>query len=176
MIKLIEYIKKVFTIKFLLFITAFALIVISVSLTLQSIKKNKIENLALLEKNKEKKILDSISKPKKWEIDSVYKVEMNLKSIQLRTKYNNGKLFYEFTIYTKVNNDKYFLNFDDETIIIDFNDKDKFKLYSLELLFSDCTHTVKDGNRIGYYWEGNIDINKDFYYSFNYSSLRWNFY
>ena len=114
-------------------------------------------------------------KPKKWKIDSLYKVEMNLKTIELRTKYNNGKLFYEFSIYTKEINDKFFLNFDNQSIIIDFNDKDKFKLYSLELLFSDNYHTVKNGNIIGYNWEGNIEVNKDFYYSFNYSSLRWNF-
>ena len=78
--KIFDFLKKILTIKFLLSITAFALIVISVSITLQIIKKNKIENLALLEKSKEKKILDSISKPKIWDIDTKINFDKLLRS------------------------------------------------------------------------------------------------
>ena len=65
MIKLIDTIKKVFTIKFLLLITAIALFVISVNFTFQSIKKNKIEI------REENRIKFSQTKEKKTKIEAI---------------------------------------------------------------------------------------------------------
>jgi hypothetical protein len=173
--KIFDFIKGFLAIKILLTISAISLIVISVNYTLQSIKNNNIDNITKIEKLKQTKISDSISKPKKWDIDTLYLSELQFSKIKLRTKYVNGSLFYYFGIETKDKNDRRFINQTDQHLIIDFSDKDNFKVYSYEFPFSDATHISKNGEKIGYYWEGNLKIEKNLYYSFYSSSIRWDF-
>ena len=175
--KIFDFFKKILTIKFLLSITAFALIVISVSITLQSIKKNKIENLALLEKSKEKKILDSISKPKIWDIDTAYyKKELNFKSIKFKTKFKDGNVYYKFKVYFIELDDNIFTNNSSNKYFrISFIDKDGFTIDYHIFNFSEMSLINENNKRIGANWEGDFEMDKNVYYNISNVKIGWRF-
>lgn len=175
MIKLLDTIKKVITIKFLLLITAIALFIISVNFTFQSIKKNKIDNIASIEKANEAKINDSISKKKEWEIDSTLNKELNFKEFIFITKYSNGQMYYKFTADLNDINDKRFSNLSKDGFIISFRDKDNFSIYTYNLEFADNMNIVDNGKVISYYWDGNFEMDKNLYHSFKSVKLGWTF-
>jgi hypothetical protein len=177
MIKLIDTIKKVFTIKFLLLITAIALFVISVNFTFQSIKKNKIENLAQLEKNKEKKILDSISKPKIWDIDTAYyKKELNFKSIELKTKFKDGNVYYDFNVdFIELNDNRFTNNISNKYFRIYFIDKDNFTIDYHIFNFSEMSFFMENNEFIGANWLGNFEMDKNVYYNISTVKIAWKF-
>ncbi len=175
MIKLIDTIKKVITIKFLLIITAISLFVISVNFTFQSFKKNKIDKIAAIEKANEAKINDSISKKKIWEIDSTLNKELNFKEFIFITKYSNGQMYYKFTAELNDINDNRFSNLNKDRFIISFRDKDNFSIYTHNLEFTDNMNIVQNNKVISFYWEGNFEMDKNLYYSFKSVKLGWTF-
>ena len=175
--KIFDFLKKILTIKFLLFITAFSLIVISVSITLQSIKKNKIENLALLEKSKEKKILDSISKPKIWDIDTAYyRKQLNFKSIELKTKFKDGNVYYDFNVdFIELNDNRFTTNRSNKYFKIYFIDKDNFTIDYHIFNFSEMSFFIENNDFIGADWIGNFEMDKNVYYNISTVKIAWRF-
>jgi len=176
MINLFEKIKKNITIKLLLFFTALALIVISVNYTFQSFQKREIEKNVALEKIKDEKIIDSISKSKIWYIDSTLKKELNIKQFIFTTKYNEGEIYFKFRVLFNELSDKRFItNNVNDYFIISFRDKDDFSIYTHNLIFSDMA-LISDNNKIiGAEWESNFEMSKILYYSFSKVRLGWNF-
>jgi hypothetical protein len=174
MIKLIDTIKKIFTIKILLLITTIALFVISVNFTMQTIKNNKIEDLKELKKVNEAYILDSISKPKQWALDTNHlKNELKISNISLRTKYKDGMVLYSFDVSFNEKNDKRFIFSKENRFDLEFYDKDKFKIFVHRIDFSEMTIHSSNGMGVGGIWEGSFELNSDIYYSASSVVISW---
>lgn len=172
--KMIQLFKKLFTIKNLLITILITLISILSIFTIQYIKITKNEKLKNITKANEMKILDSISKPKKWNIDTTFYIkELKIKNINFKTKYNNGKVYYKFYLEYDQNDDPRFENSYSKFFTVDFLDKDNFKLHTINIKFSDFSFTVENGKKIGVQVDNEFEIDKNSYFSFSSIIIGW---
>jgi hypothetical protein len=126
------------------------------------------------EQEKEKSRNEALEKRIEWKIDTSVYDNMSITSIDLKTKYFNDKCYYLASITLKNKNDQTLTK--NNTIHINFIDKDMFTLYSFDLNYFDRTSIVnKENDIVGARWEGQLEINKDLYEKFANVRLTWTF-
>ena len=126
------------------------------------------------EQEKEKSRKEALEKRIEWKIDTSLYDNISITSLDLKTKYFNDKCYYLASISLKNKNDQSLKQ--NNTIHINFVDKDMFTLYSFDLNYYDRTSIVnKEYDIVGARWEGQLEINKDLYEKFANVRLTWTF-
>jgi hypothetical protein len=178
-----QFIKNIFTIKSLLFILLLVIIpFIYFYSKSEFIKLNKIkDNEIRLEKDKI--ILDSISKVKIFDISN--NDNIGLHNIVLKTKFENGKVLYIFSAdlvddngikYKAITPYPNSRNYKDR-FIFNFTDIDGFTIATEEIYLNDITSTVNaKGEKIAIICNSEFnEINKDIYIKIKDVEYSWVF-
>ena len=145
--------------------------------------KIKNENEKEIKAEIDKKILDSISKVKTFNIGN--RDNIGLHNIILKTKFENGKVLYMFSAdlvdeygieFKATSPYPSFSNYKDR-LIFEFMDKDGFVIVNEDIYLYTITKMVNDkGERIGLNCNGIFSgIKKDIYLKINEVNFKWAF-
>ena len=160
--KFIGGIKEFLTINLLLLVIVLS--ILTVILTLSYIKKVEEQRKIKEIERSEKILVDILSHVKTWDTTSNL-LYLGIKKVKLITKYSEGKMYYILTLTGLDANNKIFSNnSDDAKFTLIFLDKDKFKIYSIDLYLKNGSYLI-DKN----------DISKEQYLRFCHYNMGWNF-
>lgn len=178
-----QFFKKVTTIKSILLIIFLTLLPFVYFYSKSEYTKIKNENDKKNQAAIDKKILDSISKVKTFNIEN--KDNIGLHNISLKSKFENGKVLYifsadlvdEYGIEFKATSP--YPNFPDynDRLIFRFIDKDGFEIFNEDIYLNTITKIVNDkGKRVALNCNGIFSgINKDIYLKINEVNFSWAF-
>ncbi len=178
-----QFVKKATTIKSILLIIFLTLLPFVYFYSKSEYTKLKNDNDKIIQAAIDKKILDSISKVKTFNIEN--KDNIGLHNISLKSKFENGKVLYmfsadlvdehgiEFKATTPYPN---FPNYNDR-LIFRFIDKDGFVIFSEDIYLNTITDIVNEkGERIALNCNGIFSgIKKDIYLKINKVDFNWAF-
>ena len=162
-------------------IIAFGIISLSIwaiSYATKFISENRIEREYEANKKSTKVMEDSVAIAINWPTKSIMGIEFN--SISLKTKWENGYMFYIVNIIGAVESinsaqtqysKSYYSN---HYIRFVFSDLDRFKIYSFDIQLKNLTKIIGNNNEtLGWKYEDKIYIPLEDYYKFKNWELNW---